>query len=232
MSRKYRGKYPNAVRWIASTNAGGYTIRTNAGAFLRYATPHDMRAAFGPLELDDIAKLRDVSPQLHAQGITTHEDLEARANAEARSMSLAPRFARGDVCAVITSRGDIPAVVVEITYPSAAAVYVLRDACGNEFKAAARAVFPCREWIVSPTAIAAHGTRAQWRISAQEMRTLLGVSKLPVGAMHGRWIQGHFVYVISAQEARDIGSTHRVRTICSDCAAHVPFGRMHQHKCK
>jgi hypothetical protein len=231
MARKYTGKFPNGVRWIASTNTGGYTIRTNAGAFLRYTTPQDMRAAFGPLELDDIAKLRDVSAQLAAQDITTREAVEARANAEARSMR-GPRFARGDVCAVITSRGDVPAVVVDVTYPSADAVYVLRDAQGEEFTAPARAVFPARPWIVSTSAVASHGTRATWTIQAREMLALLGVSKLPADAMHGRWIQGHFVYVISAKEARETGSKHRVRMICDDCGAHVPFGRMHQHKCK
>lgn len=75
------------------------------------------------------------------------------------------------------------------------------------------------------------------RMNAEDIRRALGIKgKLPEEGVDKRTIQGVEVYVKSLRQCReDDGNRsrkpHRIIALC-DCGVEVPFGRIHQHKCR
>ena len=232
MARKYTGKYPNRISMVASAN-GNTRIKTNAGALLHF-TSEQSREAFGY----DMPKLgADVTHLLQARGIATRDGVLAEANAAMWRLiySHAPRFNIGEPARVwfVGGAQEIPVVITAREDISAEGnwTYSAKDANGNTYTVTQGQLKPAQRHLVAQGREFGVGA-GQWNASARDMLSWLGVSKLPDEAMAPRWIQGHMVYVISAKQARDIGEFHRVRMECHDCGEHVPFGRMHQHKCK
>uniref|UniRef100_A0AB74UKN5 Uncharacterized protein n=1 Tax=Caulobacter phage BL57 TaxID=3348355 RepID=A0AB74UKN5_9VIRU len=88
-----------------------------------------------------------------------------------------------------------------------------------------------------PAQYAADPARRGWTLQNSDLKALLGwAPKLPREAVAPAMVGDVSVYVLSAAEAAakrpGKGRPHRVMAVCPACAAHVPAGRIGQHKCK
>ncbi|AXQ68212.1 hypothetical protein HOT99_gp087 [Caulobacter phage CcrBL10] len=88
-----------------------------------------------------------------------------------------------------------------------------------------------------PEAQAADASRRGWTLQNSDLKALLGwTPKLPRDAVAPVMVGNVSVYVLSAAEAAarkpKNNRPHRVTAVCPGCAAHVPAGRIGQHKCK